>query len=53
MNKKFQYNTLTYAINTLRMGGFNTNFSLNGNVMVGNGNQFSRRRFENYYCLSL
>ena len=41
MNKKFQYNTLTYAISTLRRGGFNTNFSLNGNVMVSNGNQFS------------
>ena len=41
MHNKFQYNTATYAIDALRIAGFNTNFSLNGNFLVGNGIQFT------------
>jgi hypothetical protein len=41
MNKQFQYNTLSYAIHALRMDGFNTNFSLKEQYVVGNGNQFT------------
>jgi hypothetical protein len=41
MNKKFQYNTPTYAIDALRMDGFKINFSLNEIFLIGNGNRFT------------
>ena len=41
MKKKFQYNTLTYAINDLRLHGFNINFNLKGNCIIGNGSEFT------------
>ncbi len=41
MNNKFRYNTLTNAIDALRMEGFSTNFSLKGNFLVGKTNEFT------------
>jgi hypothetical protein len=41
MKNKFQYNTLTYAVKALRSKGFNTNFNLINNHIIGNGIEFT------------